>query len=141
LLAVADLGAFLAGVWQLRRLILDARARQTGRAVGEAIFLPVSDGLRYSENGLLNFGGYRGAFSRTYEYRLSHLRREARVFFGDGRFFHHLDLTKGQMAVNHGCPPDRYRGRYRALDINTLIITWSIQGPRKSVALTSMLTR
>jgi hypothetical protein len=141
LLAVADLGAYLAGVWQFRRLILDSRASQTGRAAGAVEFTPIDNGLRYSEAGALTFGGYRGAFSRSYHYRLSDLGREARVYFEDGRFFHVLDLTNGEMAVSHDCPPDRYRGRYRAVNIDTLQITWRIQGPRKSIAITSILTR
>ena len=129
--AVADLRAYLAGGWRLRRGITDFDAGKTARFEGEACFTPDIAGLIYRETGRVTLDDAVFRASRVYLYRFPEPAR-AEVEFEDGRAFHGLDFSAGQCLARHRCPPDSYQGSFRAEDAGTWFSRWRIEGPRKN---------
>lgn len=145
---VADLRAYLAGVWRLVRTLEDRRTGQKGRFEGRAVFREPEEGegtveaggLAYREEGRLVLGGFETLAHRAYLYRfpLLHL---AEVRFADGRAFHRLDLSGGVWDAEHGCGGDLYRGSFRALGPDGWTAVWEVAGPRKDQRLSGRFTR
>lgn len=140
LFPVSDLRAFLEGEWSLERRVFDRRAGQQGRLSGHARFLAAGAGLLYREEGRLAIGGHEGPALQSYRYAFPGPGRAA-VQFGDGRFFHELDLTAGRWAATHLCDPDRYDGDFTALDADSWRVFWTVKGPRKDLVLDSTYRR
>ncbi len=126
----ADLYAFLAGRWTVRRHVRDRRRAVTGTFEGIATFDDAAGGLRYVETGELRLGDYRGPATQTYTYLFPAPWR-AEVLFRDGRPFHALDLRNGIACAVHDCGDDRYRGRYVLLDEAAWLTAWRVRGPHK----------
>jgi hypothetical protein len=137
---IADLHSFLAGAWQLERVIDDARLRRAGAMTGSVVF--VADGalLRYRETGELRFGPYSGAASQTYLYRFI-APSCAEVLLADGRFFHRLDLSTGSTTVTHRCAADLYQAQFAVVSPDEWGVTWQIDGPRKRQRIATRLRR
>lgn len=127
---VADLRAFLEGVWRLDRSISDYRSGKTARFEGRALFEPSNRGLCYSETGKVFLDDSSFAASRSYLFVFPE-DRFAEVRFDDGNLFHDLDLSGGAWSAEHFCSPDRYRGAFNAESREAWSSRWRIQGPRK----------
>jgi hypothetical protein len=127
---VADLRAWLAGVWRIDRQLTDLRLRQTGGLTGTVRFEPDGDGLRHVETGILRLGAYEGEAEQIYLYRFPAPGRAA-VFRRDGSFFHDLDLTAGRAEVEHLCGADTYRARFAVRGPDRWEVEWRVTGPRK----------
>lgn len=137
---IADLRRFLHGRWRLARTIDDRRAGQVGVLRGEARIEASGAGLVLTESGRLRLGAYAGPAFRRSLYRFPAPRR-AEVLFADGRPFHELDLSEGACTVVHRCDTDIYRGAFTAIDSDTLLVRWTVTGPRKDAVLTSRYRR
>ena len=142
---IKGLRSFLQGEWNLERRVCDRRAGQQGRLTGRARFVPESEGLLYREEGRLAIGDpaspvYEGPALQSYRYAFPAPAR-AQVQFGDGRFFHDLDLTAGRWAATHLCDPDRYDGDFAALGPDAWRVVWVVAGPRKDLVLDSTYRR
>jgi hypothetical protein len=120
--------AELTGRWSVERRLLDRISGTAGRFEGIATFAP--DG-RWSEEGTLAFGGYRGPARR--ELRIA----DGMVWFDDGRPFHPFALGG---PVEHLCGDDRYAGEYR-LDGDVLTVVWDVSGPNKEQRIESVYRR
>jgi hypothetical protein len=146
---VADLKAYLAGVWTISRTLEDRRRGARGTFAGRAGFEPEGeDFLVYREEGRLALGGFETLAHQRYLYafpaphRAPHqVPHRAEVRFADGRPFHDLDLSDGLWTAGHRCAPDTYRGRFRALGPDRWWVRWIVTGPRKDQALESLFTR
>jgi hypothetical protein len=138
---VVDLRAYLSGRWQIARTVIDRRLLTEGTMHGEARFRDSGSGLVNEERGVLSFGAYDGAAEQTYFYNFPSGYGRASVCFRDGRPFHDLDLSDGETAVVHLCPPDRYDGRFTALDEDRWESVWTVVGPRKDLTIVSSFTR
>ena len=122
------MSAELIGRWSVERRLLDRLTGTTGRFEGVATFTP--DG-RWSEEGTLAFGAYRGPARR--ELRIA----DGMVWFSDGRAFHPFDLSA---PVEHVCGEDRYLGEYR-LATDVLEVVWLVTGPHKDQRIESVYRR
>jgi hypothetical protein len=150
---VADLRAYLAGAWRIRRALVDRRLGRRGRFEGGAEFvaqgedvpggedLPAGeDVLAYREEGRLVLAGFETLAHQRYLYAFPTAGR-AEVRFTDGRAFHPLDLGAGRWTAEHLCGADLYRGSFRALGPDSWRAEWRIVGPRKDQVLVSRFTR
>jgi hypothetical protein len=137
---IHDLRAFLLGSWRISRRIRDFRLGISGRLEGRATIAPVADGLVHEETGELCFGAYQGAATRRYAIAIDGPER-AVFYHADGSLFHALDLSSGTADVLHQCGQDHYRGRYRVLHGNCLLVIWHVTGPRKLYRLATRHTR
>ncbi len=141
---VADLRAYLAGAWQIRRVLNDKLRGEPGSFEGRAIFAPEQDHtLAYREEGCLELGGFETLAHQSYLYAFpaTHRAHRAEVRFADGRAFHALDLSNGHWSAEHVCGADLYRGRFRAEGADRWSVLWTVTGPRKDQALESLFTR
>jgi hypothetical protein len=133
-LAIADLKAYLAGPWRVRRRIDDRRRDERGSFEGGAAFCRERQGLRYRERGVLRLNGYEGEAGRDYVYAFP-IAAVAEVYFDDGRFFHALDLSGGAWSVEHRCGDDLYRGDFAVDGKDRWRVVWRVDGPRKALIL------
>jgi hypothetical protein len=138
--SVKDLRGFLAGAWKLERSLDDRRAGQLGRLEGAAVFSAVGAELLYREEGRLSFGGHDGPALQSYRYAFPQ-RARAAVSFGDGRYFHDLDLTTGAWTCRHDCGADRYDGEFSVFGAACWRVIWRVAGPRKDLMLDSTYRR
>ena len=127
----------MVGTWSVRRALRDRRSGQTGAFTGTAAFEPDGAGLRWTEEGLVQFGAHAGPARR----RLAIVPAGDgwQVRFADGRPFHALDLEGG--PVEHACGADRYAGAYRLRDPDTLEVRWRVTGPRKDLEIATTYRR
>lgn len=130
----------LLGRWRLDRRVTDRLAGLTGRmwgtltvsghsaGPGRARTPGPSIGLRWEEEGTLDWGGRRLGAQRTLTLRL--IGGEWWMTFEDGGLFH--PWQPGQ-RLEHPCGADRYLGR---LDVDRearrMRILWEVTGPSKS---------
>lgn len=128
---IFDLRAFLVGNWRVERVMQDFRNSISGTMSGTASFTVNDKGLDYEERGSLRFGSHQGLATQSYHYVFEEGGRRATVRFRDGRHFYDLDLSEGQAAAAHLCPPDRYEGVITALGRDRWVSRWTIAGPRK----------
>jgi hypothetical protein len=140
LLSIKDLRAFLQGEWSLERRVQDRRAGHDGRLTGGAAFTAEGESLLYREQGRLVIGDHDGPALQSYRYTFATAGRAA-VQFGDGRFFHDLDLTTGAWHCTHLCDPDRYQGAFTVPDADSWRVVWTVAGPRKDLVLDSTYRR
>jgi hypothetical protein len=134
---VADLPAFLEGVWRVERDLDDGHRR--GRFEGVATFSRAGHGLVWDERGEIAFGDHRGPARR----RLLLLPHGTgwEVRFEDGRPFHLLDLSAGRCAAGHDCGADRYDGAFDVLAEDAFKVAWVVRGPRKDQRIVSRYSR
>lgn len=142
---VNDLFTFLEGQWQLSRTINDLRLNMPGTMSRQVTITarPGADaqrGLKYREEGELQFGDYRETVHREYDYSFPEAHR-ACVHFSDGRIFHELDLSTGFFEVEHLCAPDMYHGRFRVDGGDIWLSHWNIKGPAKDLILDNRYQR
>jgi hypothetical protein len=137
---IAQLRSYLAGVWAIRRSIIDRQLGIVGTYTGVAEFTTIKGGLRYHELGELSFGSYRGVAHRNL---LLAFQKDgcAEVLFPDGRLFHTLDLRNGTNRVTHLCGSDAYYGCFEATDSKSLCVDWVVKGPRKNQQLSTCYSR
>jgi hypothetical protein len=133
---MALLSEFLPGAWSVTRVINGGGDGFEGIAT----FTPDGDGaLSWSERGRLRLEGYDGQARRTY--RIVPDGDAWQVRFDDGRPFHPLDLGGGRAEVEHQCGPDRYRGVYELLGQDAFTISWTVDGPGRADAISSVYRR
>ncbi len=138
---IADLRAYLAGAWAVRRTLDDRRNGARGSFEGRATFMPGDENtLAYREEGRLALGGFETLAHQSYLYAFP-VPHRAEVRFADGRPFHALDLRDGQWSAEHLCAADLYRGRFRAEGPDRWSVLWTVTGPRKDQSLESLFTR
>ncbi len=131
---VPDLAAF-AGVWQLTRRIDDSLG-QPGRFIGIARFDPVSQGLAYSEQGLLQLGD-APAFKAERRNVWAADGQGITVAFADGRPFHRFDPSQSPAKAHHDCAPDLYLVSYDFGHWPLWQVEWRVTGPRKDYRMVS----
>lgn len=140
-LPIDDLGGFLTGRWQIDRRIDHAVDGSAARFSGVADFSPRAPGvLVYFEKGDLRIGGRVLEARRELAYRFTTFASAA-VYFGDGSFFHSLDLSAGHDRVRYRCGADRYVGHFLAVSSETLRVDWHVSGPVKSYRARSLFAR
>lgn len=128
-----ELLEWLTGDWTVDRDINDG----AGSFRGRASFTPQADGtLRWHETGELRLGD-----ATLPAYRTLTIDDAGQVRFDDGRPFHDLALVDGACDAFHPCGDDAYSGRYEVLDLDTLVVTWHVEGPRKRDVIVSRYTR
>ncbi|MGC9369873.1 MAG: DUF6314 family protein [Paracoccaceae bacterium] len=123
------------GRWRLEREIDDAKAGQTVRFSGEAVFRADAEGLAVEEAGEMTLPGQppmRAA--RCYLWRAQ--GADIAVFFEDGRPFH-LIGPGARPGAEHDCPPDLYRVRYDFRRWPEWRAEWRVRGPRKDYVMRS----
>ena len=135
-----NLRTFFSGDWALSRRIVDQRAGLIGRLSGLAQFRSEGESLIYEENGALQYGAHQGPAHQAHRWHLLG-NGQADIYFKDGRFFHHLDLTQNVAAVAHPCAPDQYIGRFRLIDALGWRSIWQITGPRKHMVIANRFRR
>jgi hypothetical protein len=136
---IEDLGAFLLGAWQLRRVTVVGGV-EVGSFAGVGTFDPDATGtLRYHERGTLHLDGQRVEATRRLAYRVT--GPTAQVTFEDGRPFHDLDLRDGATEVEHLCGADRYHGRFEVVGPDTWRHAWHVTGPQKDDIVRTVLER
>lgn len=118
----------------------DGRTGAWGRLTGTASFIPAEGFLRFSETGLLAFGGVTAQAARDYRFEILGARA-FRVSFADGRFFHEARVEDGTAEAAHDCAPDLYRGRYRFDEADRWRLSWRVTGPRKDLVICSVFSR
>ncbi len=131
---VRDPAGYLAGLWEVRRRVLDLGAETEGHFAGTATFTRDPDGLDYVEEGVLHFGGWHGPAGRTLRYRPDGPGRLV-AEFADGRVFHDLDLRTGHWEMRHDCRDDVYRGEVTVLSRHYWRQVWWVAGPAKQLLL------
>jgi len=123
-----------AGVWALSRVI-EQESLPPGRFEGTAIWTPHREGLAYIEDGTLTISGQTPmAATRRYLWK-----PDLSVWFDDGRYFHSVPARGGE--TDHWCDPDDYRVQYDFGDWPAFVVTWRVQGPRKSYTMISRYSR
>ena len=122
------------GAWAITREI----APQTGAPAqfqGQAVWARDGDGMAYRETGTLSMPGAAPMLAER-RYRWC---ADLSVYFEDGRFFHTVPPAGGQ--TRHWCDPDSYVADYDFGPWPAFVVTWTVQGPRKSYVMTSRFTR
>ena len=123
-----------AGVWQLAKVIDDARGPQ-GRFAGEARVTGAGPDWTYTERGVLRFDGAAEGLSAERRYLWAPAEAGVEVRFDDGRAFHHLPFAGGD--AHHNCPPDTYDVTYDFAGWPlTWRAVWRVTGPRKAYEMT-----
>jgi len=127
------------GRWRLEREIDDAKAGQTARFSGEAVFRADDGGLILDEDGELTLAGQPPMrASRRYLWRAQ--GEDIAVFFHDGWPFH-LIGPGARPEAGHDCPPDVYQVRYDFRRWPEWRAEWRVRGPRKDYVMRSFYTR
>ncbi|NYI04033.1 DUF6314 family protein [Allostreptomyces psammosilenae] len=135
---VTDTLAYLEGVWRLDRTVLDRATGHRGTFHGAVTFTPLGDGtLHAAERGTLTWEGVPRHAERTLLYRPGFTAGTAAVHFADGRFFHDLDLRRGEFTAEHFCGADTYAGSYTVFGRNGWNVSWAVRGPAKDLLISS----
>lgn len=138
---VEALRPYLEGSWKIIREVHQVGEGNKASFEGIARFSPIDgDTMNYNEQGNLETPEGVFAASRDYTYRFIG-GGLAEVRFSDGKFFHVLDLGKGLVQVEHVCGDDTYRGLFRAVDEDTWLSVWRVEGPRKSHVISTRYYR
>lgn len=124
------------GRWQVRRMIDDHLAGQSGEFTGTAMLSPRGNGLwDWSESGVIALGGGKPmSAARRYLWRAEGDR--IAVLFDDGRPFHDF-APVGAPEAAHWCAPDDYRVRYDFSRWPDWQVEWVVKGPRKDYRMFS----
>lgn len=123
-----------AGRWRLEKRI-SAEGQAPARFEGHAEWVPVAEGLAYTEHGQL----WVGAAAPLEAERRYLWRAGLAVFFDDGRFFHTVPAQGGR--AHHSCPPDKYVVDYTFETWPSFTATWHVTGPRKNYVMTALYER
>ncbi|MDH5488373.1 MAG: DUF6314 family protein [Rhodospirillaceae bacterium] len=141
---IDTLQSYLAGYWLIKRDIHQVGEGQKVTLNGSASFVvdekSPADTLIYNEEGLLETPEGKFDATRSYIYKFIGSAL-AEVRFSDGEFFHVLDLSAGPLRVEHHCGDDFYQGLFRAVDTNTWLSVWRIEGPRKKQVISTHYMR
>ena len=129
------------GLWIIERDILDLDSEWIGRFDGQAEFKPSEEGLLYTEEGRLAFGGLEAMkATRSYTWRFPGATR-VEVDFDDGSPFHGFDLGAGRVEASHYCDPDQYDVAYDFSAWPEWRAEWRVEGPRKDYRMVSIYRR
>ncbi len=130
--------ADFAGLWQLRRQIMDHRAGQQGALQGQVQFGAEAKAsiLRYDEVGQLQIADSpKLEARRTYFWHFE--AAQVRVTFADGGAFHSF-APRGQAAgTDHPCGDDYYQVQYDFTHWPRWQSVWNVRGPRKDYRMVS----
>jgi hypothetical protein len=131
---------YFTGGWTFSRQVEDRIADLTGAANGIAMFEEQGDGLLWVETAELRITGRSFEASR----RMSITREGERwlVRFEDGRPFHYLDLSSGQVQMDHLCVADLYSGHLKIEPgpNRRFSTSWRVKGPAKDQTLSTEYT-
>ena len=132
-----------AGLWQVDRVIDDARAGQRITGQGQARFTPGADlaELVYDEDMVLSLPGQSQPLRGTRRYLWAELAGDIEIRFEDGRRLQRISLKTAPVRDVHLCDPDRYDGQYRFGDWPLWQAIWRVTGPRKDYVMTSTYRR
>jgi hypothetical protein len=123
------------GDWVFTRLVADPNGTPTARVEGIVSFRRGEGGLVAEERGRMRLeDGPELAAERRTIWRQD--GRLIRVFFGDGRPFHHFDPA-GATEAEHVCTPDLYRVAYDFGRFPNWRSVWRVTGPRKDYVMTT----
>jgi hypothetical protein len=122
--------------WSLKRTITDELSELPAFMAGQASFEPTpnSETYRYSENGVITVGDYKGPFDKTYLVKLVDVYR-LDFYFDEERFFHTLNLKEPGIPVTHKCNQDSYQAVYTFDLPIQWAVTWNIKGPNKNLKI------
>nr|WP_307804771.1 DUF6314 family protein [Streptomyces sp. VRA16 Mangrove soil] len=136
---VSDVLVYLTGSWRVERTVRDLAADATGTFTGTTEFTAAAGGgLRHFESGSFTWHGTTRPAERTLFFEPDPDAPGAAVVrFGDGRFFHGLDLRTGRHVADHPCSADLYRGEFTVYDAGRWRTVWRVKGPAKDLLLTT----
>ncbi len=121
------------GAWAFERRITHAGG-QEAVVTGRAIWMRDGTGFEYVETGEMRLTGAAPMrVERRYRWE-----EGPRVYFADGRFFHHVPPEGGETA--HWCDPDQYDGAYDFSRWPEFTVTWAVRGPRKDYRMMTIYT-
>ncbi|MFG2379283.1 DUF6314 family protein [Streptomyces sp. NPDC048504] len=139
---VRDVLAYLSGSWRVRRSVRDLSSGDEGDFAGTTVFTALPEGgLLHAESGTFTWRGVARPAERTLRFLPGGTPGTADVRFGDGRPFHHLDLTSGHHVADHPCSADLYRGEFTVLDADHWRTVWRVGGPAKDLVLNTEYAR
>jgi hypothetical protein len=113
------------GRWQVKRTIVDRKAKAAYRFSGEATI----DASTFVESGMIAYGETLLKSERTYNLRSDEEGLD--ILFSDGRLFVRLGMAPAQ-RVFHLCGEDNYVGRFFFEADGTWAEFWQVNGPRKN---------
>lgn len=117
----------LLGEWRLDRRLIDRRTGQHGTVRGRLVLASDGTGVRWSEQGELQWGGALFPISRELTIVADQLGWQ--VCFRDGRPFHRWQ--PGSVVV-HPCRADSYCGLITVDRSRTRMrVLWDVVGPAK----------
>lgn len=137
------LGDF-SGHWILARDITDHRAGLDMSLEGQAVFSPVSLGLRCDESGIMQARGQVPGQAPMQTSRRTFWCSEGPeivVTFDDGRAFHRFTPNTPEPKATHDCPPDTYEVLYDFSNWPQWSAIWQVCGPRKDYRMVSRYRR
>jgi hypothetical protein len=102
---------------------------------GQAVWIPIAQGLAYRETGVLTLEGQAPMQSE----RRYHWAPDLSVYFDDGRFFHKVPPMGGK--TGHWCDPDQYDVHYSFDAWPQFQLDWRVTGPRKAYCMRSIYSR
>ncbi|MCY0904815.1 DUF6314 family protein [Arthrobacter sp. H14-L1] len=140
-MSVADLRAYLAGSWRVKRTLLDRSSGTRGCFDGTVLFESEDGGLGQRERGTISWPTHTGPATRDYLLRPAAEPAALDIYFPDGRFFHTLNLSAGEWTTLHSCAPDTYYVTYHVVSTTRLDYEWTVIGPDKNLLLTTSLFR
>lgn len=138
--AAASLTAYLLGDWMLRRTVRDRIGATDHVMTGSARVFRQGAWLRHDERIAWTVGGQSFDAFRRYDL-VPRAAWQADVFFEDGRPFYKLDIASGIAHLAHDCAPDVYTGWLRIDGADQYILSWTVQGPRKDMTLSTVFNR
>ncbi|CAL9390712.1 DUF6314 family protein [Streptomyces sp. enrichment culture] len=139
---VPDVLAYLAGSWEVARVVRDLADGTEGTFRGTTAFTPLDGGgLLHREAGGFTWRGVTRPAERTLRFLPGAETGTADVRFADGRPFHDLDLRSGRHVTDHPCSADLYRGEFTVADADRWRTVWRVGGPAKDLLLVTDYTR
>lgn len=127
----------LEGRWTLSRKIAHVTG-QIDQLAGETVFARAGPRLIQDEMGTLETAN--GRFSATRRYVWAERAGRLEVSFSDMRPFHTIPLREVRPETVHLCDPDRYHVAYDFSDWPRWKTVWTVEGPRKSYVMESVLS-
>jgi hypothetical protein len=139
---VPDALAYLAGSWEVARVVRDLADGSEGAFRGTTDFTPLEGGgLLHRETGEFTWHGVTRPAERTLRFLPGAADGTVDVRFADGRPFHGLDLSSGRHIADHPCSADLYQGEFTVTDAGHWRTVWRVGGPAKDLLLVTEYTR
>lgn len=124
------------GAWTLERAIDDKLGAQDGKMTGTVRFTDAGPGLRYEEEGQLEYG-VAPPMVATRRYQWRRHPRGIEVLYEDGGPFHLIEMNCLMPSAEHLCGADMYHVSYDFTKWPIWRAVWSVVGPSKDYRSTT----